>query len=768
MERQAATHRRRTGVAQRLPEALFVIDDRQRIVQWSDAAAVALGTPEQTAIGRSCHEVVRGRDPFGKAVCRPGCLPAQALREGQLTARCFLMAAVGDGPQKKLSCALVALPDGTGGAIATVSERKWKPRTPSDDTPEASVHGAFGGSAAELMEDLAVVATLSTSLSPDHIERSMQQALSSIRQAADAEVAELFLTEAGGGDLLLTAHSGPFKAAFSQITRFRPGEGFPGIVQLSGQPIVTADLLNELSYLRTHVKEKGFLSYVCAPLRGSGDLLGVINVASRRPDLDLDRVQRLLTWVSQPINTVLQAGLLRVRETVGAGPAVPSRHPEHDFDGFLQTLLQRAMLIGGAAGGTLILYDRDVRGVVRKVTEGEFSGVICADVRLGNPQGCPALDGEHGIALYGPRRRWPPQCQQIPAGAMVYCLPLVAEGAEVGIIQLRYSRPGPSPPTKHLAVLLNFAERAAETIRLAWAAVKPRPLPPDLGAAESEIDPTITLAPTSLRSGAAEPQLSATAPVLNIRAFGTFEMHLQGKLVTPEMFGRRGALTLLKILLVRIGRPVAREELIELLWPESEPKAAANRLYVLMHALRRVIEPSQHDRNWLFVRNDGGKYYLNPASPFRLDITEFRHCVRLGEQLSRDGDEAAAIRAFEAAVDLYRGDLLEDEPYADWCWEPRADLREICLTVLGRLASAYLDRGSTEDSIERYRHALKIDPMRELNHRGLMRALWTAGRRDEALREYEMCRDILRRELDVGPLPETEELHRLIRSSSGR
>lgn len=767
MERQAAIDR--TGVAQRLPEALFVIDDRQRIVQWSDAATAVFGTPEQTTIGRSCHEVVRGRDPFGRAVCRPGCHPVQALREGQLIARCSLRVAVGDGPQKRFSCALVALPDGTAGAIATVSERMSKPPTPSDDTPEASVHGAFGGSAAELMEDLALVATLSTSMSPDHLDRSMQQALSSICQATGAEVAELFLAEPGGGHLLLTAHSGPFKAAFSQITRFRSGEGFPGIVQASGQPIVTADLLSEPSYLRTHVKEKGFLSYVCVPLRGSSDLLGVINVASRRPDLELDRVRRLLTWVSQPVTAVLQAGLLRVRETVGADLATLSRHPERDFDGFLRTVLQQAMLIAGAAVGTLILYDRDVRGVVRKVTGGEFSGVICPAVQLGNPQDCPALSGEHGIALYGPRRRWPQQCRQVPAAAsLVYCLPLVAEGAEVGIIQLGYARPAPSPPTKHLAVLLNFAERAAETIRQAWAAAKPRPAPPDLGAAERETGPATALAPTSPRSAAAETRLPAIAPVLSIRAFGTFELHLQGKLVTPEMFGRRGALTLLKILLVRVGRPVAREELMELLWPESEPRAAANRLYVLMHALRRVIEPSRHDRNWLFVRNDGGNYYLDPASPLRLDITEFRRYVRLGEQLSRDGDETAAIQAFEAAVDLYRGDLLEDEPYADWCWEPRADLREICLTVLGRLASAHLDRGATEDSIERYRHALKIDPMRELNHRGLMRALWTAGRRDEALREYETCRDILRRELDVGPLPETEELHRLIRSSSGR
>ena len=43
-----------------------------------------------------------------------------------------------------------------------------------------------------------------------------------------------------------------------------------------------------------------------------------------------------------------------------------------------------------------------------------------------------------------------------------------------------------------------------------------------------------------------------------------------------------------------------------------------------------------------------------------------------------------------------------------------------------------------------------------------MYALWSAGRRDEALRQYEICRDTLIRDLDVAPLQETEDLYFLI------
>ncbi len=79
VERHGDAHERRTGVAKTPPEALFVMDDQQQIVQWSNAAAQVLGISEEAALGRPCYEVVRGRDPFGRAVCRPNCAPVNAL-----------------------------------------------------------------------------------------------------------------------------------------------------------------------------------------------------------------------------------------------------------------------------------------------------------------------------------------------------------------------------------------------------------------------------------------------------------------------------------------------------------------------------------------------------------------------------------------------------------------------------------------------------------------------------------------------------------------
>lgn len=666
---------------------------------------------------------------------------------------------------------LVALPEVPGGALATIVERDSEPPTPLRNSLTRTVSSFPSASPGNMVRDLTALATFSASLSSDHLEQSIEQSLEWIRQTVDAEAAELFLMEPRGRDMLLSGYQGLFRSAFSEKTRFHPGEGFPGLVLSRGEPISTRSLPEDPRYLRSRVKKKGFNSYVCVPIPGPGGIIGVLNVATRRPDLDLERTLRFLTWTSQPLSAVLQAGLFRAIETFGAEPGNDHQDADQNLDGLLRAVLHQMMLMGKATGGALLLYDRNVQGVVRRVTEGEFSGVLCPDIRTGTPKMCPALVGGHGMALQNPRYLWPSACQNVPAGtSMVYCLPLVAGSKqEVGVVQLGYTGRSPSPPTKYLASLLNLADVAAPAIRLAWMNLQNQQL------AQSRLSALEQVVGQEAAHGDSQFQLQEQkahsldtgtgSPFLEIRCFGAFELYRQGKLVTSDMFPRRGALTLLKILLMFGGRPVPRDSLAEILWPEADPQASANRLYVLAHTLRRVLEPLEQDQNWVFIRSDGDLYYFNPEAPYRLDLEDFKEFVRLGERQERQGDTTAAIDAYESALNLYRGDLFEQEPYAEWCWEEREHLKEICLTVLRRLAAFYLDRNAPNESIERYRQALRIDSLREENYRGLMEALWLAKRRDEALREYQVCKDVLQRELEVEPLPETEQLYLFIRNN---
>jgi len=111
------------------------------------------------------------------------------------------------------------------------------------------------------------------------------------------------------------------------------------------------------------------------------------------------------------------------------------------------------------------------------------------------------------------------------------------------------------------------------------------------------------------------------------------------------------------------------------------------------------------------------------------------------------------------------GDFLEDEPYAEWACVEREQLRESYLSLLIRAAARCRDLRDWERATEFLRRAIRIDPSREAAHRELMRAFWASGRRDEAVRQYQACREALARDLGLAPLPETEILLKRIQES---
>ena len=154
--------------------------------------------------------------------------------------------------------------------------------------------------------------------------------------------------------------------------------------------------------------------------------------------------------------------------------------------------------------------------------------------------------------------------------------------------------------------------------------------------------------------------------------------------------------------------------------------------------------------------------YLEPSDIVWTDSEEFVQRSRRAASLVSQGNSKEALAECGKAAALYQGEYIEDEPFSDWCLFERERLKEVYVDLMKQMGSLLSEKGELDQAIECCRAALGVDHGREEVHRDLMLLLWNAGRRDEALRQFDACRRILLEELAVEPTPETEALHRSI------
>ena len=206
---------------------------------------------------------------------------------------------------------------------------------------------------------------------------------------------------------------------------------------------------------------------------------------------------------------------------------------------------------------------------------------------------------------------------------------------------------------------------------------------------------------------------------------------------------------LLALLLLDAGRVVGTDLLIDALYGEEPPGAAANALQAQVSRLRRRL---------------GVPIDLHPAGyrlavdPEDVDLHRFTRLTHDGQHALRAADHAEAARLLGEALALWRGRALADveAPFA----EPQAArLGEARLAALEHHAEARLALGDASALVTELREAANAHPLRERLQSLLIRALTVAGRQAEALTVFEDARRALSEELGADPSPELAAAH---------
>ncbi len=204
---------------------------------------------------------------------------------------------------------------------------------------------------------------------------------------------------------------------------------------------------------------------------------------------------------------------------------------------------------------------------------------------------------------------------------------------------------------------------------------------------------------------------------------------------------------MLAVLALSSSVAVARERIAAMFWGEFPDERAR-------HSLRQLLSSLRRDAAVVEARGDALSL---DTLVCKADATEFR-------QLARSADPID----MEAAVALYAGPLLDnlspkEEGFEEWLRAERDRFAKLAAEAMARLAAQYAVARDHEAAVRILRRWLADEPANEEAHCALIRALDAMGRRSEALAQYQVCKEQLRKQLGVEPDAATQALCESVR-----
>ena len=248
---------------------------------------------------------------------------------------------------------------------------------------------------------------------------------------------------------------------------------------------------------------------------------------------------------------------------------------------------------------------------------------------------------------------------------------------------------------------------------------------------------------------------------LSIKLLGSLQIFLDREPVTNLLGNKPRAL--LAYLAVESDRPHSREVLADLFWPGGLTASSRASLSQALTSLRDALPQTEGQPPFLLTTRSTVQF--NRASDYDLDTAIL--------EAPADVANAATAPALQARITAYRGPFLDgfsvagSETFEEWQLLQRETMQRLALDALSEFAALNLSQGQAEAAISAAQRQLELDPWREDAHQQLIQAYALAGRRSEALAQFERCKQVLHDALHIAPSAKTRALAEQIRNDVG-
>jgi DNA-binding SARP family transcriptional activator len=247
------------------------------------------------------------------------------------------------------------------------------------------------------------------------------------------------------------------------------------------------------------------------------------------------------------------------------------------------------------------------------------------------------------------------------------------------------------------------------------------------------------------------PQISIIEEhTVSVECLGAFRVSVSGQEISQDRWVSAKARDLLAYFVTFRGERLPAERAFDAIWGEKGSSRTA--FHTALSRLRNALRSEEGAPRFILV--EAGEYWLD-AARFRIDVDEFNSAILKGRS-STSTD--VAMTWYERAANLYKGEYLQNL-YYEWVFAERRSLAQAYLGVLQELIAYYASSPDPRPALRYFEKAQQVDNLNEELYCHAMRAYAALGDRARINNIYNQLKELLKVELDSGPLPRTTKLY---------
>lgn len=244
-----------------------------------------------------------------------------------------------------------------------------------------------------------------------------------------------------------------------------------------------------------------------------------------------------------------------------------------------------------------------------------------------------------------------------------------------------------------------------------------------------------------------------------VKTFGGLEITNDNVTVNiVELFGKQ-LVNLLQVLLFHSEKPVQKDELIDILWPESKNPSSALKFSIFR--LRSELNEIDFFKDKEVIVTTRKGYILNPNLDWNIDFVELQKAynqINEGAELLDEKEFKIARKIFR----LYQGRFYASPSQLHWILQKQEGFRQMYVKTMMRTSCyLYTQKRYDEMMLMNYQ-AVLIEPFNEGLHYYYMKGLVATRNYREALKYYDELNDIFLSELGTGLSKRFKQLYDII------